>query len=89
MPLTPQQRRQHALLAIHTRWANEPDPIAATTPARRAFLDRFDRQVDPEGVLPPQERARRAAHARKAYFAKLSLESSRKRAARKAGGDAP
>lgn len=86
-PLTPEQRRQHALLAIHTRWANEPDPVAATTPARAAFLERFERQVDPDGQLDPRERARRAAHARKAYFAKLALASSRARAARKAGGD--
>lgn len=85
----PQTAPPHALLAIHTRWANEPDPIAATTPARAAFLDRFEREVDPDGQLDPKERARRAEHAKKAYFAKLALASSRARAAKKGGADVP
>jgi len=64
-----------ARLAAHTRWAREPDPSAATAPGRQAFLDRFEREVDPAGLLPVDERARRAAHARKAYFARLALAS--------------
>jgi hypothetical protein len=36
----------------------------------------WDRQVDPDGVLDPQERARRAGHAKKAYFARLALKSA-------------
>jgi hypothetical protein len=39
-----------------------------SAPARRAFLDRFEREIDPDGVLKPEERARRAEHARKVYF---------------------
>ncbi len=50
-----------------------------TAPARKAFLDRFDREVDPAGVLGPKERARRAAHARAAYFTQLALASARAR----------
>ncbi len=46
---------------------------------RKAFLDGFERQVDPEGVLPIAERQRRAEHARKAYFTRLALKSSRAR----------
>jgi len=46
-------------------------------------LDRFEREVDPDGVLPPEERRRRAEHARKAYFLRLALASSKAR--RKAG----
>ncbi len=46
-------------------------------------MDRFEREVDPDGVLPAQERAKRAESARKAYFAKLALRSSQARAARK------
>jgi hypothetical protein len=42
-------------------------------------MDRFDRQVDPDGTLPPEERARRAAHARRAYFQGLALKSARAR----------
>lgn len=78
------ERRQRARIAAHARWAQTTDSTAATASARAAFLSRFDRQVDPEGVLSPGERGRRAEHARKAYFARLALASARKRA-----GDQP
>ena len=55
-----------------------------TEPARRGFVSKFEREVDPEGLLDPGERARRAEMARKAYFARLALLSAqarRKRAA--------
>ena len=38
-------------------------------------MDKFEKQVDPDGLLTPKERARRAAHARKSYFAGLALKS--------------
>ena len=47
-------------------------------------LSYFEREVDPDGVLDPAERARRAEYARKAYFAKLALASAKAR--RKAAG---
>lgn len=47
-------------------------------------MDRFERQVDPDGVLSPQERAARAEHARSAYFQSLALKSARTRAAKAA-----
>jgi hypothetical protein len=68
-----------ARLAAHESWANTADPSARTAPARRAMLDRFERQVDPDGVLSPTERGRRAGHARKAYFARLALRSAQAR----------
>lgn len=83
MALTPEQRRLRAQIAANTRLATE-DPVEMTAPARKAFLDRFEKQVDPDGVLAPDERARRAEAARKAYFAKLALASSKARAARAA-----
>src|SRR4051794_17777666 len=43
-----------------------------TRPAREGFAARFDREVDPNGVLVPDERARRAAAARRAYMARLA-----------------
>ena len=46
-----------------------------TGPARKAFLDRFERAVDPDGVLSERERERRAKAARRAYFARLALKS--------------
>jgi hypothetical protein len=77
--LTPPERALRARLAAHSKWAATPDPTAATAPARQAFLDRFEREVDPEGALPAAERARRAGHARKAYFSRLALASAKAR----------
>jgi hypothetical protein len=81
--ISPSDRSLRARIAAHARWAAEADRAAATEPGRRAFQDRFDRQVDPDGVLPPEERARRAAHARSAYFSSLALKSARSRRAQR------
>ncbi len=65
------------------------DPRETTAAARAAFLDRFEREADPEGALKPEERARRAKHLRRAYFLTLSLRSAkvrRQRAKRRNGG---
>lgn len=83
--LNPEQRRLRAQIAAHEMWANCDDPAAHTAPARAAFMERFEREVDPGGTLTPAERARRAAHARRAYFAKLALKSSQARGAKVAG----
>lgn len=72
-----------ASIAAHTRWAHEPDRTAATRPARDAFERRFLDEVDPERVLPPAERERRAANARTAYFHRLALKSAQSRRARR------
>ena len=69
-------------IAANTRWASEPDRLAATQAARDAFLSRFEQQVDPEGRLAPEERARRAESARKAHFQRLALASAKARAGR-------
>jgi hypothetical protein len=71
-----------ARVAAHSRWASTDDRTAATAPARKAALDRFEREVDPDGTLPPTERAVRAEHARKAYFYRLALASAKARRAR-------
>jgi hypothetical protein len=66
------------------------DPRATTARARAAFLARFERQADPEGLLTPDERERRAQQLRSAYFAQLALASAKARRARRtaAGGEA-
>ena len=71
-------------LVLHSR----RDPRATTAKARQAFLGRFEREVDPDGMLPAGERQRRAAYARRAYFARLALRSARARA-RRAGREVP
>lgn len=45
-------------------------------------MDRFEREVDPEGRLSVEERQRRATAARKAYFTRLALRSAQARRAR-------
>ncbi|WP_249358350.1 hypothetical protein [Nocardia cyriacigeorgica] len=81
--MTPVERSLRARIAAHESWAHTPDRSARTSAARRAALDRFEREVDPDGQLTPHERAVRAEHARKAYFARLALRSvqARRRAA--------
>lgn len=74
--LTPEQHRLRAQIAANTRWAYD-DPKAGTRNARAGFEARFEREVDPEGVLDPAERRRRARAALKAHMARLALASSK------------
>ncbi len=76
---TLEQRSLRARIGAHALHAQVVDPAAHTAPARAAFLDRFEREVDPDGALPPAERARRAEHAKRAYFARLALASAKAR----------
>ena len=80
--LTPAERSLRSRLAAHESWARTRDPAARTANARKAFRDRFENEVDPDGILDPDERIRRAESARKAYFTRLALKSatSRRRA---------
>ena len=66
---TPEERSLQARIAAHRMHAAGK---TNTEPARRTFLVRFEQEVDPVGVLSPAERARRAEHARKAYFLALA-----------------
>ncbi len=52
------------------------DARELTAPAREAFLAKFEREVDPDGQLPPEERRRRAEHARRAHMARISRLSA-------------
>ncbi len=84
--LTPRERTLRAQIGAHALHASH-DPRETTAKARAAFLGRFEDQVDPERVLPEEERRRRAEHARKAHFARLALASARARRERKGAGD--
>lgn len=78
MPLSPAQRRVRARMgghAVHAKHGSEA--IAAR--ARRGFMARFERQVDPDGTLSPAERERRARHAMKAHMNAMALKSVRSR----------
>lgn len=71
----PDRRSRLARLAAHSRWATE-DRTAGTAAARRGFEERFVRLVDPDGVLDPAERARRAESARRAHFIRMAEKSA-------------
>lgn len=55
----------------NSRW----DARDITRPATEARRRSFDRQVDPKGELPEQERKRRAKSAESAYMTRLALRS--------------
>jgi hypothetical protein len=81
-PMSPAERSLRARIAAHAMHACN-DPAEITAKARAAFLGRFEREADPDGVLPPEERRRRAEHLRSAYFARLALASAKARRSRK------
>lgn len=59
--------------------AAQRDSRAYTAQARASFLSRFEREVDPDSLLPHDERQRRAAAAKRLYFARLALRSAQAR----------
>jgi len=76
------QRRHRVLIAqiaAAERWAREPDRTTATAPARRGLRAKFERQADPDGVLPPDERARRVDHLMRAHMLRMARRSAEAR----------
>lgn len=76
-------------IGAYESWARTTDRTARTAPARKAFLDRFEREVDPDRTLDPLERARRAESAKRAYFLRLSRSSVRARQHKAQGAATP
>lgn len=72
------RRRQVGRLGALEQRARH-DPKVYTSAGRKVFLDRFERDVDPEGVLPADERAARAKAARTAWMMRLAMKSAAKR----------
>lgn len=87
MPMTKAQRVLRAKMGAHALHARVEDPQAHTKPAHDAFMARFEKEADPDGVLPEEERQRRAGHLRSAYMARLAYASSKARAAKKTRGE--
>lgn len=81
--LTPEQRTLRARIAASARWAGE-DPAVNAARGQAGLIDRFRREVDPDGTLPEAERERRAQSAYRAHMSRLALASSKARGARKA-----
>ncbi|KDF02202.1 hypothetical protein Y900_025535 [Mycolicibacterium aromaticivorans JS19b1 = JCM 16368] len=76
--LPPSERVLRAKLAAHTSWANTEDRTARTVNGRKAFDEKFLAEANGDPV--------RAAHLRKAFFARLALKSAAAR--RRRGGAA-
>jgi hypothetical protein len=85
--ISPAERSLRARLAAHALHG-KCDRQETTAKARAAFLAKFERDADPEGALPPEERRRRAESLRRAHFARLALASVKARRKAK-GGDEP
>jgi hypothetical protein len=80
MVLNGKQRSRRARIAAHASWANTGDRQGRTAPATASFLARFEKQVDPLGVLDTEIRATMAQHARRAYMLQLAERSAKARA---------
>jgi len=70
--LSPNRARILGRIGAH-RLHGTHDPTKTTKKAREAFLARFEREADPDSILPEGERLRRARHLHKAHMARLSL----------------
>ena len=82
--LTPEQRRLRAQIAANARWSRE-DPAPNAARGQAGLTAKFEREVDPDGSLPPAERARRVEAAKRAHFQRLAFASSRARSRNAAG----
>jgi hypothetical protein len=81
-------------IAALRQWAFIEDPAAQTANARAKFLDRFEKEADPDNRLSAEERSKRAERLRRAYFKELAAKSAAVRRARSLkaripAGDAP
>ncbi len=82
--MTSAEHRLRSQIGAHESWARTVNRSARTLPARMALLDKFEREVDPDAILLPAERAKRAENARKAHYRRMALKSVQAR--RRRGG---
>ncbi len=66
-------RARAAAFAMHAQGKTNSGPATA------ASMARFENQVDPDGVLSPEDRARRAGWAKKAWFSRLQYLAAKSR----------
>jgi hypothetical protein len=76
--LSEQERAERARIAAFARHAGH-DPQEATQAARDARWAAYHRKVDPDGVLTPEERHRRARSAMRADLARISFDAAKRR----------
>jgi hypothetical protein len=83
-PLSAGQRSDRARIAANTRWSrlSTAQRLKQTAPGRRAMFAYFEKLVDPDGLLSPEERTKLAENARKAQLASARLKRSKSRKCR-------
>lgn len=69
-------------IAAHESWARTTDRSARTRAARQGLEAKFEREVDPDGVMSPADRAKAIESARKAHYRRLALKSAEARRAK-------
>jgi hypothetical protein len=76
-----------AQVAAYERWARTPqaERTAHGKRGQAGLIARFEREIDPDGTLPPEERARQVDRLYRAHMARVRLARSKAGAARKAG----
>lgn len=77
--MTPEQRKRRAQLAANTRWAKPLARQEQADASREALWRRFENQVDPDGVLPEEQRRQLATNAAKAHSARMNMVRQRPR----------
>lgn len=76
-------RSLRAGIAADISWSRTENRTLRTAPALAARIAKCEREVDPDGVLPADERARRAHNLFRAKMRRLSLASAKARRARR------
>jgi hypothetical protein len=77
--MTPEQRHLRARIAANVRWSKPMARADQADAARAAMYARLERQVDPQGRLPPDERDQLVRAAARALSARLAAAKARKR----------
>lgn len=77
MSLTPAQRRERARIAANERWARPGAREAQSRVMAAVVRAHLVAQVDPQGVMPPEELEPALAAAAKALGARLRAAKSR------------
>lgn len=69
---------RHQIAALEG-WAQETNRSARTQPAREGLEAKFEREVDPDGVMDPETKAKAVEAYRKAYYLRLAQKSAASR----------
>jgi len=76
--MTPQQRRLRAQIAANARWSRYMAREDQAGASRAAIFGRLEREVDPEGLLDPADRAVLVKAAARELSARLNAAKSRR-----------